>query len=196
MKSIDRRWVLVLLGVLLAVNLVIFFSYRVRQQERIGSLRDQREALESQLETAREDQRRTAEQVVAVGQLEQELDRIFNETWGEPDDRLTPLLRDLYAHASKSGLQPSSRSYGNEQASREGEATAMTISFGVNGSYAQLRRMISLIEGSDQYVVIDSLGLSESTTGNDLQINLQLRTLFREELREMPRPVASAGGDS
>lgn len=195
MKRPSHRAVLLLLGILFAVNVVIFFSYRVRQQERIGSLREQRDALTEQLEAARTERTTLTSQIAAVQQLEVELNRIFNETWGEPDDRLTPLLRELYSHAARSGLQPASRSYSNEQATRPGEATAMTISFAVEGTYEQLRRMISLLEASDQYVVIDSLRLSGSE-GEQLRISLQLRTLFREDPRIQQPRIAATGGQS
>lgn len=190
------RIILIVLGVVLAVNLVVFFSYRVRQQERIGELRAQRDQLETQLATAKAEKESTAAQIAAVNQLEIELDRIFNETWGEPDERLTPLLRELYAHAARSGLQPASRSYQNEPATRPGEATAMSISFVVEGTYEQLRRMISLLEASEQYVVIDSLRLSNAPEGGQLQISLQLRTLFREDPLLAQTAGATAGGQS
>ena len=195
MNARGRNTLIAVLGVLLIVNLIIFFTYRVQQQERIEGVRERKASLEEQLQKAKADEASAKEQVASVGRLEQELDRIFNETWGRPDERLTPLLRELYRYANESGLQPSSRSYGNEQSNRPGEATSMTISFGVSGSYQQLRRLIHLIETSDQFVVIDSLGLSESEAGTSgLGISMQLRTLFREEPRG--RQSAAAGGRS
>lgn len=192
-----RNIVFGVLGILLVANLVIFFTYRVQQQQRIDVLRDSRTQLEQQLEAARAEQSLVREQIASVGRLEQELDRIFNDTWGRPDERLTPLLRELYRHASESGLQPTSRNYGTEQASQTGEATSMTISFGVEGTYRQLRRMIDLVETSDQYVVIDSLGLGASTAGSSaLAITMQLRTLFREEPRETGGAARTSGRSS
>lgn len=193
MSAQRRNVILGVLGVLLIANLAIFFTYRVQQKERIDDVRDRRAALEGQLETALAERAATAQQVASVGRMEQELDRIFNETWGRPDERLTPLLRELYRHANESGLQPASRSYGNEQATRPGEATSMTIAFGVEGTYEELRQLIHLIETSDQFVVIDSLSLSEQAGGDGaLGITMELRTLFREE--PVSRGVPSAAG--
>lgn len=178
------KWTLLALGVLLAANLVVFFTYRVQQKQRIDELRARRATLESELSAAEAQRDQANAQIASVKQLEGELDRIYNETWGRPDERLTPLLRELYRLARESGLQPSARSYSNEQSLREGEATAMTIAFGVDGTYDQLRRMIHLIETSDQYVVIDSLTLADAAeSGSRLSINMQLRTLFREPPR-------------
>lgn len=193
MRPATQRLILIIVGVLLVANLAVFFTYRVRQQERIDSLRSRRAQLEDELRRTTEQRDRTRQQIAAVAQLERELDTIFNQTWGEPDERLTPLLRELNTLASRSGLQPPSRAYSNEQTTREGEATAMTISFNVRGSYEQLRRMINLIESSEQYVVIDSLSLSgDAQSGDQLQISLQLRTLFREEPLQRRRPGQQA----
>lgn len=190
----DRRLVLPLLGILLVINLVVFFTYRVQQQNRIESLRERRAELEQELQKAQLARETARQQIASVSRLEKELVRIFDQSWGTPDERLTPLLRELYRHANESGLQPSSRTYGNEQTSREGEATAMTISFGVEGTYEQLREMIQLIETSDQYVVIDSLSLGERENAG-LTITIELRTLFREDPK-LPRGAQQTAAGS
>ena len=59
--------------------------------------------------------------------------------------------------------------------------TMVSVSFTVQGTYEQIRRLINLLELSDQFVIIDGIGLAGggSDTKN-LTMNIRLKTLFRE----------------
>jgi hypothetical protein len=60
----------------------------------------------------------------------------------------------------------------------------VNITFTVQGNYQQIRRLINLLELSDQFIIIDGINLAGSG-GSDstLTMNLRLKTLFREPPR-------------
>jgi hypothetical protein len=67
--------------------------------------------------------------------------------------------------------------------------TTVEIAFNVQGTYEQTRRLINLLELSDQFVIIDGISLATvgSTTGDKtLSLNIRLKTLFRDVRTNAP----------
>jgi len=58
-------------------------------------------------------------------------------------------------------------------------AETVTITFGVQGNYQQVRRLINLFELSRQFIIIDQISLS-SAQDQLLSLNLRLKTIFRD----------------
>ena len=72
-------------------------------------------------------------------------------------------------------------SYGRVEKERKygTNAETVTINFAVQGNYQQVRRLINLLELSQQFVIIDQITLA-SSENDRLTLNLQLKTLFRD----------------
>jgi hypothetical protein len=51
----------------------------------------------------------------------------------------------------------------------------------VQGSYDRVRKLIHLLEMSDEFVVIESISLGSSSAESDLNLSIRLKTLFRGE---------------
>ena len=71
--------------------------------------------------------------------------------------------------------------------------TTVEIAFTVQGTYEQSRRLINLLELSDQFVIIDGIGLASISTTNaapgadkTLTLNIRLKTLFRDTRNNAP----------
>jgi hypothetical protein len=61
--------------------------------------------------------------------------------------------------------------------------TTVEIAFTVQGTYEQVRRLINLLELSDQFVIIDGISLTSTGTlpgDKTLTLNIRLKTLFRD----------------
>jgi hypothetical protein len=58
-------------------------------------------------------------------------------------------------------------------------ATEVGIGFNVEGTYEQVRRLINLLEISDQFIIIDQVSLG-SDTGDKLRMTIRVKTLFRD----------------
>ncbi len=173
----EKRILLIILGLLLAANVVFFLTYRVQYQTRLDEL------------DARVEQ---AEQTLAsYKKVENDVLLIFDEHWSTQTARLTALIAEVKRLAVASSLIPKSYSFTRGETKmvsrvtsgrRRNEAlgaTEMRITFSVVGTYAQSRRLINLLELSRQFVIIDAINLS-AADAETLTLNLQLKTLFRD----------------
>ncbi|HXG59206.1 MAG TPA: hypothetical protein VNL91_09305 [Thermoanaerobaculia bacterium] len=188
----EKKVLLIVLGVLLAANTLFFFTYRVQYEERLASLEQRLEQAESSLTDARAARLAAERRVNAYRKIQRDIQQIYDERWATQDERLTALIAEVKKLAVASNLVPRAYSFRKteQSASRQGTpgAVVVGISFTVQGSYEQVRRLINLLELSRQFVIIDQIALH---AGNDqiLTLNLQLKTLFRDETQN--RPAAS-----
>lgn len=185
----EKRWLLIALGVFFLANLLFFVTYRIRFEQRVNDLDGRREHVERQLVEARA-QRQIAEQdLQSFRQIEKAIDMVYNEWWATPQERLVPLLNEMRELARRSNLRPQSTSYAEAEISQtRGDASSLTISFAVTGNYEQVRRLINMIEHSDEFVVIESIGLSGNPTDSSrLVLTLELKTFFRAQPQQTSR---------
>jgi hypothetical protein len=179
----EKKLLLSILGVLLVANAVFFFTYRVRYENRLKDLEDRVHQSETRLSQARL-MRLTAERrVTAYRQVQKDVQDIYNQNWATEDRRLLALIGEVKRLAVASNLIPKSTSYSRATSNqvKRGSNTAevVSISFTVQGDYQQVRRLINLLELSEQFVIIDQIALSAAENQN-LTLTLHLKTLFRD----------------
>lgn len=183
----EKRIVLIVLGVLLAANLFFFLTYRVQYQSRLDDIDTRVESLQQQLEQARLARIRTEKQRQSYQQVERDIDRVFNELWSTQPKRFTIFLGEVKRLAAASNLAP--QSYSFSRATSEANkgrqrleigAVDVETTFSVTGTYQQIRRLINLLELSQQFVIINGITLN-APDQDTLTLNLHLKTLFREE---------------
>ncbi len=175
----EKRWLLIVLGALLLANLAFFVTYRVRFQQRVEALDGRLDQTREQLAQARASRLAAEKELATYRQVVTTVDKVYGDWWGSPEDRLAPLLIELRSLAKRSGLVPRTINYSQADAQKEGDTSSLSISFGVSGSYDQIRRLINLLELSDQFVIIDEVTLG-SGNSEALHLNIRLRTLFAE----------------
>jgi hypothetical protein len=189
----EKRVLLIILALLLAGNAIFYFTYGVQYESRLEDM-DQRLAdAERDLRQARASRVRAERTYQSYRQIERDITRIYNNHWATEPERLTAMIREVKRLAEASGTPPPSYGFTTTDVSVKSTAAAgkrrrdkalgaseMGIVFGVNGTYAQIRRLINLLELSEQFVIIDQVGLSAGE-GDRLTMSLQLKTLFRDE---------------
>lgn len=196
----EKRLLLIVLGVLLAANTVFFFTYRVQYQNRLDALEADLRDSEASLTNARATRVRTERQLAGYRKVEQDVAKIYEELWSTEGARLTALIGEVKRLALASDLQP--RTYGFDRADAKAPARVgvspnaaaaaaatrrakplgaveVGVSFGVQGTYQQSRRLINLLELSPQFVIIDRVDLG-ARDGNMLSLNLHIKTLFKD----------------
>jgi len=91
---------------------------------------------------------------------------------------LTRILAEIKDLCRRSGIPPTSLAY--ERQELEGQdVSRRTITFSVDGSYAQLRQLINFIELSDSFLILDQVALrGKDVEETPLRISLSLSTLF------------------
>ena len=184
----EKRILLIVLALLLLANTMFFFTYRVQYQSRLDTLDNRLAEVESELEQVRTSRIRAEQTLQSYRKVENDVLEVFNEHWATQPERFTKLFEEVMHLAMVSSLSPESYSFKRGDAKRISAggprhnlgATEVGISFGVEGTYAQVRRLINLLELSRQFVIIERITLAASAD-QVLSLNLQLKTIFRDE---------------
>lgn len=192
----EKRVLLIALGVLLAANVFFFLTYRIQYQSRLDAIDSRVSQLQEELEQARLARVRSEKQQQSYQKVQRDIAQVLNELWSTQPERFTRLVSEIKRLAEASNLSPQSYSFTRTES--EGERTRQQqrlnigavdvgIDFSVTGTYQQVRRLINLLELSQQFVIINGIALT-APDENTLTLNLHLKTLFREE---QPRNAGS-----
>jgi hypothetical protein len=185
----EKRILLSILGLLLAANTVFFFTYRVQYQSRLDALDTRLEEVENELAQARHAREKAEQTIAGYRKVEADVVEVFDQHWSTQPRRLTLMIGEVKRLATASSLIPPSYSFQRGETervtsgSRRNEtlgASEVGLSFNVQGTYAQVRRLINLLELSRQFMIIESISLAAGE-GDVLTLNLHLKTLFRDE---------------
>lgn len=117
----------------------------------------------------------------ALGELEANLGDLRGKRLGPMRERLVPFLQDVVRRTYEAGLQPDRVAYTAHREAKSG-LVYFTATYGVKGSYDQIRRCVFLLETSPEFVLLDGLGLhgDESTSSLDVQVQLNVSTYFSD----------------
>jgi Tfp pilus assembly protein PilO len=184
----EKRILLIVLALVLVANTMFFFTYRVQYQSRLDTLDERQAQVESELEQARTARINAEQTLQSYRKVEGDVQSVFNEHWATQPERFTKLFTEVMRLAMASSLEPGSYSFKRGDSKRISAggprqnlgANEVAISFGVEGTYEQARRLINLLELSRQFVIIESIGLAASED-QTLSLNLELKTIFRDE---------------
>jgi hypothetical protein len=195
----EKRILLLVLGVLLAANTVFFFTYRVQYVSRLQDLAERQEQAQSRLDQARRARVTAEQQLAAYKKVQTDLQVLYNERWSTLMLRLTALIDEVKRLSAASHLTPPSYAFTTGETKNpivtptgiKGSigTTTVEIAFNVQGTYEQVRRLVNLLELSDQFVIIDGISISATeATGNEkvLALNIRLKTLFRDGRTSAP----------
>jgi Tfp pilus assembly protein PilO len=184
----EKRILLIILALILLANAVFFFTYRVQYQSRLDALDDRQAQVQGELDQAHLARLRAEQTFQSYRKVENDVLTVFDEHWSTQQQRFTKLFGEVTRLAMASSLTPASYSFRKGEARRVSSgskretlgATEVGISFGVVGTYEQIRRLINLLELSHQFVIIEGITLN-SADGQALSLNLELKTIFRDE---------------
>lgn len=190
----EKRVLLIILGLLLLANTIFFFTYRVQYQSRLDTLDERLAQAQGQLDEAKR-ARGAAEQTLnGFRSVEKDVAVVYDEYWSTEGLRLTEMIAEVKRLASASNLIPASYAFdrrvavgANEVQRTKGEVGAVEVgvSFVVQGTYEQARRLINLLELSQQFVIIDQISLA-AAEGEQLSLTLHIKTIFREGAPQTP----------
>ena len=189
----EKRILLIVLTVLLLGNVVFFLTYRVQYQSRLDEMDERLAQAEAQLAKTRRQRAEAELALQAYRKVERDVQLVLDETWSTQPRRLTAMIAEVKRLAVASNAVPRTLSFARSQAedksaarrSKAVGAREVTIGFSVAATYDQVRRMINLLELSNQFVIIDQISLAQADA-NTLTLNLRIKTLFRDE----PLPAA------
>lgn len=187
----EKRILLLVLGTLLLANVVFFMTYRVQYQSRLDEMDQRLAQAEGQLAKSRQGRAQAEAQLAAYKKVERDVAAVFDQHWSTRPRRLTALISEVKRLADASNAVPRTYSFGLTAAEAQQKrgargdvavgAEEVLITFSVDASYDQARRMINLLELSQQFVIIDGVALTSGGENNQLTLSLRLKTLFRDE---------------
>lgn len=185
----ERRTLLLLLAALLLGNIIFFFTYRVQYQSRLDDMDARLAQAEGQLARSKQARADAEHAIQSYRRVEKDVQTVFDEHWSTQPRRLTLMIAEVKRLAEASNAVPRTLSFdrtdsvnteGKGQGKESIGAREVGIGFSVVATYDQARRMINLLELSQQFVIIDRISLS-AAEGSALSLNLHIKTLFRTE---------------
>jgi len=157
----QRLWVWVSALAFVAINAIGLLVYQFGYSDRVKTLqldlRDQDQGL-----TAARTDRQHLEDLLRQARINRErVWQLYDEHFSTRRRRLTGVTAEVKDLARRAGLQPRSISYPEEQIQQYGLIKRSFI-FAVDGTYADLRKFINLLELSDSFLTLEDIALSEA----------------------------------
>jgi Tfp pilus assembly protein PilO len=183
----EKQLLLVVLAILLIANLIYFFTYRVQFEARLEEYAGRAGQSQARLEQAKASRVAAERQLASYRKVEHDIQDVYVNRWSTEAARLASLIEEVKRLAVVSQLIPQTYSFAHVAGTPE--ATSVGITFAVQGTYQQVRRLINLLELSQQFVIVDQITLSGRGGDEALTLNLHVKTLFRNmQPPAAPRP--------
>lgn len=111
-------------------------------------------------------------------EVERQCDRFLKEQLLPLSTAYSAVVEDLNRMTAQTGLSAKGVQYKQKELASRGVAEVQVNAI-VEGSYANLVRFINELERSRQFYLLEELALVESSAGNAIRLNMQLKTYFR-----------------
>ncbi len=187
------------LGALLVANAVLLVSYSVFYDDRFRALVKEEKDLATRRDEARQALRKVEESQLRVTRTQATLEEFFSGTLGSRQERLAPLIEEIYRLTRKAKLRPKNIGYAESDASG---AEEIRLTFAIEGSYADVKGLLSEFETSPSFLVVEgvSVGLNEDQP-DLLRVSIIVVHYFRPDAARAARkgrtgraPAAAGSG--
>lgn len=115
--------------------------------------------------------------IASVRTNQEQVQQLYADRFSTRSRRLTTFTQEVKDLARQAGLSPRAISYPEKEIQDYGLIKRSFV-FSVQGPYTALRKLVSLLEASHSYIVIDELSVGSNSEGPELKIDLTLSTLF------------------
>lgn len=189
----EKAWIIVPAILFFAGNLAYFLAGRAVDRSRAESLERAKSNATGRFEAAEQDKTRAGAEADHIDEVRKAEKEFFGTRVGTLEASVADTVEDIHRVCEKAGPVPHQISYAVRDRPNV-PLQEMTISFGVEGNYTTLRRLIAGFENDRRWIVIRQVGLSRhgETTG-DGDITLSLATYFFQP--EKARGLASLASE-
>ena len=171
-----RWWLWVVPLALALANAVLLIVHPGRTGAGYADMERELERETLALQAMAEKERAIAAVLADAQSSREALADIYLRGFSTESERLTQLIAEVKRLAQRAGLKPSSISYPEDTLEEYG-LVRMSLLFGVQGTYPQLRMLVNLLERSDLFLVLERVALGGSREST-LNINLEIATYF------------------
>lgn len=141
------------------------------------ALSEQRDRLREQHALLGADVRRATEIRNRLPQTERDCDQFLVKQFLGEESGYSTVVEDLTRIAVTAGLDTRSVNYKPQELEKR-KVVEVDVAATVEGDYRSIVRFINGLERSENFYLLESLGLA-SSQGGQLRLNLQLKTYFR-----------------
>jgi Tfp pilus assembly protein PilO len=190
----QRLWIWVPALIFFLANAGAFAVYKLGYAGRIESLDDKLREQAGQASELRDKCQQAQTMIARVQTNERQVEQLYTDRLSTRSQRLTGITTEVKKLAREAGLVPKTITY-PETEIQEYNLIKRSFVFSVEGTYAELRKFISLLEASHSFLTVDEATVVNNTDGRELRIDLSLSTLFARDAQDEP-PAAAPGGAS
>lgn len=176
----QRLWIWVPALLFFLANGGAFAVYKLGFAGNIESLDDRLKDLAQQHKEVADKSHQAATMIARVRTNEAQVEQLYVNRLSTRSHRLTSITAEVRKLAREAGLEPKAITYPEEEI-QEYNLIKHSFVFSVAGTYAELRKFISLVETSHSFLSIDEATVANSAEGPELRIDLTLSTLFAND---------------
>lgn len=187
----SRAALFALLGILLLASGAVLVVYRLFYDARLAALSEMRTDLTKKRDEAQAAFDRAAETERRLDDLKKSLDGFYGEILGSRKERLASLIEDVDDITRKAGFMPSTVSFAENPVPG---ADRLTLSFRIEGRYADVKRLFYAFETSPKFLVPERVQVTLDENAPDvLRVALSVAHYFRAEGPHATRRPARPG---
>jgi len=178
------------LSVLLVLATAVLIGYHAFYDERFKALEKTRAELGTKRDEAAESTRKVVKTEERLRALERELEAFNRDVLGGRKERLAAVIEDVYLLTQKAGMVPTQIAYSFAEA---GSATRLGLAFGVQGRYADVKKLLYSFETNPRFLLPENVALVTDEAQPDvLRLNLTVAHYFRPDGTPAPRRTGRA----
>jgi Tfp pilus assembly protein PilO len=173
----QRLWVWLPALLFFLANATAFSVYKLGYAGQVEQLDVEIHAQEQKRQELNGQYQQLQTMIARVRTNQEQVQQLYAERFSTRSRRLTVITQEVKDLARQAGLSPHVLSY-PEQPIADYGLIKRSFNFSVQGPYPALRKLVSLLEGSRSFLVIDDLVVGSNSEGPELKIDLTLSTLF------------------
>jgi Tfp pilus assembly protein PilO len=186
----QRLWIWVPALLFFLANAGAFAVYKLGYAGRIESLQEELDNQAQTLKKLNGDRLQMATMIARVQTNETQVEQLYTDRLSTRSLRLTSITAEVKKLARDAGLVPKAISYPEEEI-QEYNLIRRSFVFSVEGTYANLRKFITLLETSHSFLTVDEATVAHNAEGQELRIDLTLSTLFARDAQDEPPAAAT-----
>jgi Tfp pilus assembly protein PilO len=183
----QRLWIWVPALLFFLAN-AAFAVYELGYAGRIDSLNDTLSTQQAQIRDLGNKRKQMETMIALVQSNEAQVEQLYTDRLSTRRLRVTDVNDEVKKLAREAGLAPKAISYPEEEI-QEYNLVRRSFNFSVQGTYAGLRKFVTLLEASHSFLSVDEASVANSSDGPELRIDLSLSTLFARDAEDDPAPT-------
>jgi Tfp pilus assembly protein PilO len=177
----QRLWIWLPALLFFLANAIAFSVYRLGYAGDVASLEEELEGQERQIGQLREQRKQLETLVARVRTNDLQVRQLYSEYLATRRQAVTQVTTEFRRLARQAGLLPGSVSFDEEEIESYG-LVRRSFSYTVEGTYAELRKFINLLELSPSFLTVEEISVvGGADEGPELKIDLTLSTLFARD---------------